>query len=87
MVAARLELLDEKLTADDPAGALAGLKVGGLGETKVTSFALGANYWFSKRFRAAFNWILNDFNGDTSNVKGLKSKTEQEFSFRLAIAL
>jgi len=87
MVAARLELLDEKLTTDDPAGALAGLKVGGLGETKLTSFTLGANYWFSKRFRATFNWVLNDFNGDTSNIKGLKSKTEQELSFRLAIAL
>jgi hypothetical protein len=87
MVAARLELLDEKLTADDPTGALAGLKVGGLGETKLTSFTLGANYWCSKRFRATFNWTLNDFNGDTSNVRGLKSKTEQEFSFRLAIAL
>ena len=85
MVAARLELLDEKLTADDPAGALTGLKVGGLGETKLTAFTLGANYWISKRFRTSFNWTLNHFGGDTSNVKVLKD--EQELSFRLAIAL
>jgi hypothetical protein len=89
MVAARIELLDEKLTADDAAGALSGLKVGGLGETKLTSFTLGANYWISKRFRTTFNYVLNHFGGDTSNVVGLVVglKDEQEFSFRLAIAL
>jgi hypothetical protein len=92
MFAARLELLDEKLTADDPLGPVATLKTApaGLGETKMTSFQLGANYWISKRFRTTFNWTLNHFDGDTSYIKtgALKNaKDEQEFSFRFAIAL
>jgi hypothetical protein len=91
MFAFRWEQLNEDLTADDPMGALSGLKVGGLGKTKLNSYTLGFNYWISKRFRTSFNWVLNDFDrnatGATSNVKGLKSATEQEFSFRLAIAL
>jgi phosphate-selective porin OprO and OprP len=85
MIAARLEFLNETLSADDSMGALSGLAVGGLGQTKLTSFTLGANYWISKRFRTSFNWNLNDFGGDTSNAKKLKN--ENEFSFRLAIAL
>jgi hypothetical protein len=95
MVAARLELLDEKLTADDPLGVVATsmTKPAGLGHTKLTSFTLGANYWISKRFRTSFNWTLNDFGTPddlTAYVKGLdakSAKSEQEFSFRLAIAL
>ncbi len=91
MIAARLELLDEKLTADDPAGAVSTLAkpIPGVGETKLTSFTLGANYWISKRFRSSVNWTLNHFDGDTSFVTGaLKTaKNEQELSFRLAIAL
>jgi hypothetical protein len=92
MIAARVEVLDEKLTEDNTAGALSGLKVGGLGETKVTSYTLGVNYWMSKRFRGTLNYTLNHFGGDTSYVTsttaGLgNAKNEQEFSFRLAIAL
>jgi hypothetical protein len=91
MFAARLELLDEKLTADDAAGALSTLMkpIPGMNETKVTSLTLGANYWISKRFRTTFNWTLNHFGGDAAFVTGaLKTaKDEQEFSFRLAIAL
>ena len=87
MLMARLELLDEKLTADNST-----LKAvpAGSGETKVTSFQLGANYWLSKRFRTSFNWTLNQFSGTTSYIAtgALKNaKDEQEFSFRLAIAL
>ncbi|HVU50045.1 MAG TPA: porin [Polyangia bacterium] len=104
MLAARLELLDETLSADDQGGpvALLAVKPNSYGQTKVTSFTLGANYWISKRFRTMFNWTLNDFGGDANYVtcpasmmpascgslKGLgNAKTEQEFSFRLAIAL
>jgi hypothetical protein len=93
MVAARLEMLDEKLTADDPTGVIGTLAAppAGVGETKLTSFTLGANYWISKRFRFTGNWTLNHFGGDTSYVTGAKTlgnaKNEQEFSFRLAIAL
>jgi hypothetical protein len=95
-VLTRLELLDEKLTADDPAGVIAMLKPGsvlGLGETKVTSWQLGVTYWMSKRFRAMANYTLNHFGGDTAYVTTTSAKTlsgatnEHEFSFRLAIAL
>jgi phosphate-selective porin len=92
MVAARLELLDETFSADDAALAPLVAKGSGVGKTKLTSYALGVNYWISKRFRTSFNWVLNHFNdrndADTASyVKGLKSANEQEFSFRLAIAL
>jgi phosphate-selective porin len=91
MLAARLELLDETLSADDPTGVGAPLtKANSYGKTKVTSYTLGANYWISKRFRTTFNWTLNHFSGDAPYITtgALKNaKNEQEFSFRLAIAL
>jgi hypothetical protein len=93
MLAFRWEMINETLSADDPMGALSGLKAppSGLGKTKLNSYQIGANYWISKRFRAMFNWTLNHFDQDatdaTSYIKGLKSANEQEFSFRLAIAL
>jgi hypothetical protein len=104
MVAARLEFLDETLSADDPNGPVGSLAVkpNSYGKTKVTSFALGLNYWISKRFRLSGNWVLNSFGGDANYVtcpasmmpmscgslKGLgNAKSENEFSFRLAIAL
>lgn len=89
MLVARLELLDETFSADTPVPT--GVTLAGLGKTKLTSYALGFNYWISKRFRTSFNWVLNHFDKDVANpssyVKGLASPNEQEFSFRLAIAL
>jgi hypothetical protein len=114
MVAARLELLDETLSADDPAGpiALVSPKPLSYGKTKLTAFTLGVNYWISKRFRLSGNYNLNGLGGGNTNYvtcpgtvsmdatitaqcgsggtaeKGLKgATTEQEFSFRFAIAL
>jgi len=93
MVAVRFEHLDEKLTADDPAGVISTLatKPAGLGQTKLNSYTLGLNYWISKRFRLSGNWVVNSFDGDTTYITSAKTlgnaKTEQEFSFRLAIAL
>ena len=58
-----------------------------IGQTKVTSWELGVNYWISKRFRADANYILNHFGGDTPFINALKSKNEQELAFRFAIAL
>ena len=98
MIATRLELLDEKLTVDNPAGVLGTMKAGsvlGLNETKVTSWQLGVTYWMSKRFRAMANYTLNHFGGDAAYVTAATpanktldgAKNEQEFSFRLAIAL
>jgi phosphate-selective porin OprO and OprP len=101
-IVTRLELLDEKLTADSPAGGIGSLKTGsvlGLNETKVTSWQLGVTYWMSKRFRAMANYTINHFGGDASYVSGDGlsganltktldgAKNEQEFSLRLAIAL
>jgi len=57
------------------------------GRTKVTSFELGANFWYSKRYRATFNYVLNHFGGDAPFVRSLKSQQEHEFLLRLAIAL
>jgi hypothetical protein len=87
MLAARIEIMDEHLTADDAMGTLLTSKIGSGGETKLTAYTLGFNYWISRRFRTTFNWTLNHITGDTSNIKALKSANEQEFSFRLAIAL
>jgi predicted porin len=61
----------------------------------VTSWQLGVTYWMSKRFRAMANYTLNHFGGDSAYVTATApanktldgSKNEQEFSFRLAIAL
>jgi hypothetical protein len=81
MLAARLDVLREGLATD---GALASALYG---NTRLTALTLGANYWHSKRFRATFNYVLNRFGGDTAAVKKLASRTEQEFLFRLGIAL
>jgi phosphate-selective porin len=86
MLATRVEYLHEKLELDPDAAALM-LPSSAIGTTKVTSWELGVNYWRSKRFRATFNYILNHFDGDTSLIKGLKSKNEHEFAVRLGIAL
>jgi phosphate-selective porin len=86
MVAARFEYLTEDITQEEDAAALM-LNSPVVGTTKVTSFVLGFNYWLSKRFRATFNYGYNHFGGNTSFVNGLPSKNENEFLFRLAIAL
>jgi hypothetical protein len=61
-----------------------------LGKTIVDSGELGVNYWHSKRFRATFNYVVNHF-GQGSDANGtltaLTSPWEQEFLFRLAVAL
>jgi hypothetical protein len=86
MLAARVEYLNETVTeAADTAALMLGDKVAG--RTKVTSFELGANYWYSKRYRTTFNYVLNHFGGDAPFVQALKSKQEHELLFRLAIAL
>jgi Phosphate-selective porin O and P len=84
MVVARLEYLSETVTAYPITSTLAGIS-NVTGTTKVTSFQLGVNYWYSKRFRGTFNYVFNDFGGNNVNVAKLKS--ENEFLFRLAIAL
>jgi phosphate-selective porin len=80
MLAARLEELCEGVEADSTDHPL-------LGNTRLTALTVGANYWYSKRFRATFNYVRNHLSGDTAAVQKLTSRTEQEFLLRLAVAL
>ena len=89
MVAGRIEYLNENLTEEADAAALS-LGNKALGRTKVTSYELGVNYWWSKRFRATFNYVFNHFDQGsdaTAQIKAFASPSDQEFLFRLAIAL
>jgi phosphate-selective porin len=86
MLAFRYEYLHVDISEEGDAASLTMMDPM-VGITKVDAFEFGINYWHSKRFRGTFNYIHNHFSGDTSFVTGLKSKNEQEFTFRLAIAL
>jgi hypothetical protein len=62
------------------------------GNRRVNAYELGANYWYSKRYRATFNYVLNTFSGDAGGLKSLQTtlgghKSDHEFLFRLAVAL
>jgi hypothetical protein len=85
MLAARFEYLDESVTEAPQTAALNLGDPEAPGHTKVTSFEFGANYWYSKRFRATFNYVFNHFGGNAGFVTALKD--EHEFLFRLGIAL
>ena len=89
MVAARYEHLDENVTGD-PTTITVVPDAPAFGKTIVDSGELGVNYWHSKRFRATFNYVVNHF-GQGSDANGtltaLTSPWEQEFLFRLAVAL
>jgi phosphate-selective porin len=89
MVAARYEHLDENVTTD-PSAAVIAPQASAIGKTVVDAGELGVNYWHSKRFRATFNYVANHFgqgSGANSALKNLASPWEQEFLFRLAVAL
>ncbi len=90
MVAARYEHLDENVTSEPTATTTIAPDSPALGKTIVDSGELGVNYWHSKRFRATFNYVVNHFGqGSDANatIKALTSPWEQEFLFRLAVAL
>jgi hypothetical protein len=87
MLAAKVEHLDETIEFDSP---VAGDTISG--SHKVTNFTLGANYWYSKRFRASFNYVYNAFGGGAQTVTALRAtlgdnKNDHEFLLRLGIAL
>jgi phosphate-selective porin len=84
MLTARFERLNETVDAYPLSSALTGINQV-TGSTKATSYELGINYWYSRRFRGTFNYVLNHFDGDNVNI--VKLKNEQEFMFRLAISL
>jgi phosphate-selective porin len=88
MLAVRVDHLDENITTDT---ALA--KDPTRGSRQVTAAELGVNYWYSKRFRGSFNYVLNHIDGDAGGVTDTLAKLssgtkdEHEFLFRLGIAL
>ena len=84
MFVARFDYLSEDVTFYEGTAALSN-SAALAGTTNVTSFALGVNYWFSKRLRLTTNYVFNHFGGD--NVQAAKLQNEQEFLFRLGIAL
>ncbi len=94
MVAARLEYLNEEITAGNATTPNPNANPS-VGKTKLTSFELGVNYWYSRRYRATFNYVLNHFGGDSAYqldaAKGPaainQGKDEHEFLLRAAIAL
>ena len=86
MLVIRYEHLDETLSNDAVSAAL-NLGNKSVGRTTVDSGELGINYWHSRRYRATFNYVLNHFGGDAPFITGLPSANEQEFLFRLAMAL
>jgi phosphate-selective porin len=97
MLLTRLERLDMDITAtgDNPDSfgiGSVGVKGASGTKTQITSWELGVNYWYSKRFRATFNYVLNLLDGDTAQIKATKAinggnDDEHEFLFRMAVAL
>jgi len=87
MLAARVDHIDETIDTDT---ALKPDKASGA--RKVTALEFGANYWYSKRYRATFNYVLNMLGGDSAGIADAEKKlnghkNEHEFLFRLGIAL
>jgi len=86
---ARVERLDEQVISDDATNASGNPLVG---HTKLTSMQLGLTYWYTKRFRAMFNYDLNAVSGDAAAIQKVFTNLggkhfEHEFLLRLAVAL
>jgi hypothetical protein len=87
MVSARLDRLSETVTSNTAA-----LKDPNVGRTQIIAPELGVTYWYSKRLRATFNYVVNLLDGDASTIDEAKIKNggspaEHELLFRLGIAL
>lgn len=87
MIAARIDKVHESIKSDTPA--LADPNVGTL---DVLAPEIGVNYWYTKRFRATFNYVANILDGTNATLPGTLTKNggshvEHEFLFRLGIAL
>jgi hypothetical protein len=91
MLAARLERLNARISSAMP---MAGPSVGKSNSddlTAVTSFEVGLNYWYSKRFRATLNLVHNQLQGNAMAMDNAAKKNggkgEDELLLRLAAAL
>jgi hypothetical protein len=85
MLAARLEYLDEDLSAgSDP---MAAANVISAGRTRATNLTLGANVWFARRVRATLNYGWSHFSGTSVFLSGLTDSNVQELSVALSLVL
>ncbi|HTA18268.1 MAG TPA: hypothetical protein VK989_03195, partial [Polyangia bacterium] len=85
MLAARLEYLDEDLSAgSDP---MAAADVISAGNTKMTTLDLAANVWFARRLRATLSYDWNHFSGSSVFSSGLSDSNVQELSLALSLVL
>jgi hypothetical protein len=85
MLAARLEHLDEDVTANVDAATAA--DVWSVGKTKLTTLTLGANAWFGPRLRATLDYAWNRLGGTTFYSSGITDRDVHELSLQLALAL
>jgi hypothetical protein len=88
MLALRVEHLDESINPETAQGSADTVS----GNRRVSSLQFGTNYWYSKRFRASFNYAVNWFDGNAGQLTTLQkalggNKSDHEFLFRLGIAL
>jgi len=86
MVAARVDYIDEKMSPG-PSAVRNSLGASGQGATKLTSFTLGASYWFTRRARVNLNYVLDRLDGSTPYILGLQSKSDWELLVRTSLAL
>ena len=84
MVAARVEFVKEDLRSDTPS-----IADPNVATTRLVTVTLGANYWYSKRFRFSINYNLTMFHGTTENIRQITAETPNvhELLLRLAVAL
>jgi hypothetical protein len=85
MVAARLDYLDEDLTAGTDTTSAS--NIWSIGRTKLTTLTLGANAWLGRRLRATLNYAWNRLDGTTFYSTGITDSNVHELSFRMALAL
>ncbi len=83
-MAARVEFLKEDLRSDTPS-----IADPNVATTRLFTVTLGANYWYSKRFRFSVNYNLTMFHGTTENIREITATTPNvhELLLRLAVAL
>jgi len=85
MITARGEVLKEDLTSTQTQ-----LADPNLATTRMVSASLAVNYWYGRRVRASFNYVLNLLSGTTENVTttlATDGKSEQELLLMLAMGL
>jgi hypothetical protein len=86
LLAARLERLDETVSDSASTRSLP-LGIASVGATRVTSAALSASYWYTRRARVMLGYAFHSLSGTTPYVAGLSDKNVHEILLRTALAL